>query len=112
MNFGEESPSENSSCSNMDALDSNGMTPASSYTTSTSPHTTPLNQTIADSFSPQLDSPLPGMFQGFGNNTGYTPLPQENPFSPKQEPWMQNFADDQDLGGIYTDLFNSAYNWK
>ncbi|RPB28442.1 hypothetical protein L211DRAFT_833407 [Terfezia boudieri ATCC MYA-4762] len=111
MNFGAESPSEISSCSTMDALDSNGVTPASSHTT-TSPHTTPLNQTIADSFSPQLDSPLPGMFQGFVNNTGYTPLPQENPFSPKQEPWMQNFVDDQDLSGIYSDLFNSAYNWK
>ena len=111
MNFGAESPSENSSCSNIDALDSNGMTPASSHTTSTSPHTTPLNQTIADPLSPQLDSPLPGMFQGFGN-TGYTPLPQENPLSPKQDPWMQNFTDDQDLSGIYSDLFNSAYNWK
>lgn len=112
VSFGPESPSDNSSCSNMDVPDANGLTPASSHTTSTSPHNTPLHSTIADSFSPQLDSPLPGMFQGFGNTTGYTPLPQENVLSPNKDAWMQSFTDDQDLNGIYSEIFNSTYNWK
>lgn len=89
------------------------MTPLSSHTTNTSPHTTPLNAVGMDSFPPQMDSPLPGMFQPFGVHTGYTPLPQENPLSPSKDPWSQSLADDQVLmPGMYSEVFSATYRFS
>lgn len=101
--------SERSSISMDGVVDPSNMTPASSHTAGTSPHGTPLNQPLNHESFP----PLPGMFNGFNtSNTGYTPLPQENPLSPVKNPWMQILPDEQDMGGIYSELFQTTQYWK
>lgn len=115
--------------SSMDTFDSSSMTPGSSNM-SQSTHNTPDMLLRTEPWSPQMEPPLPNMFSF--ENTGFTPLPQENsqpsppkhlfnPASPSKEPhasstfWIPEIADDMTANmGMYSELFNNNQyaGWK